>query len=419
MKIKITPEKYEKVVAKQPAKRPTPIKPNIVIRTLAKIISIPVLKMAKFKCTRIGMEELEDTEPCLYLVNSSSSIDAHIAASVLYPKPYNVITSPESLVGRSLLMRMLGFIPAKKFIADIDAAKDASYAMRKLGSSVVLFPECVRTLDGKSSALPENLGRFIKTLGASVAVIHTYGAYLRQPSYSAQRRRVPVSADVKFMLSRAEVKSKTAEQINELIRAEFDSDSYRWQQENGIRICEPFRADCLNRLLYKCPHCQSEGKTVGKDTSITCTACGAVYELNEDGMLCAADGDTRFRHIPDWVEWQRSCVRAELEDKSYSFCAPVSICMSIDTKNLYYVGKGHLTHTSEGFHLISDDQKLDIHQKPSSAQGLYAEFNWRGVGDLICVGNSKALYYCLPDTDDELITKLRLATEENYKISKK
>ena len=62
----------------------------------------------------------------------------------------------------------------------------------------------------------------------------------------------------------------------------FSFDNFKWQQENNIKISEPFRADGLNRILYKCPHCMTEGKMIGKGTTIKCEKCNQEYELTED-----------------------------------------------------------------------------------------------------------------------------------------
>ena len=44
----------------------------------------------------------------------------------------------------------------------------------------------------------------------------------------------------------------------EIVNNAFAFDNYKWQQENKISIKEKFRADSLNRVLYKCPHCLKE-----------------------------------------------------------------------------------------------------------------------------------------------------------------
>ncbi len=419
MKIKITPKKYEDVLALPPEKHLRPKKPNIFFRTLLKLVSIPGLMGVNFKCTKIGMEELGKKEPCLYLMNHSSFIDLEIVASILYPRPFNIVATTDSFVGKSWLMRQIGCIPTKKFVFDIGLVRDMTHTVRKLGSSVVMYPEASYSFDGTATTLPDSLGKFVKLLDVPVVMIRTYGAFTRQPLYNdLKKRKVDVSADMKYLLSRDEIKKMSAEEINDILAAEFNFDNFRWQQENKIKIDEPYRADLLNRVLYKCPHCNREGKTLGKGISLTCSACGKVYELDEYGFLKATEGDTKFDHIPDWFAWERECVRKEIEDGTYSFEAPVRICMGVDLKKIYYIGKGRLTHSKDGFHLTGAGGKLDYKQNPQATYSLYSDFNWYEVGDIICIGNQKALYYCFPETEGDFVAKVRLATEELYNIYK-
>ena len=90
--------------------------------------------------------------------------------------------------------------------------------------------------------------------------------------------------------------------------------------------------------------------------------------------------------------------------------------MLVDTKALYMVGEGKLTHDETGFRLTGCDGKLDYIQGPLASHTLNADYYWYEIGDVICIGNKDALYYCFPDRD--VVTKTRLATEELYKMKK-
>ena len=88
--------------------------------------------------------------------------------------------------------------------------------------------------------------------------------------------------------------------------------------------------------------------------------------------------------------------------------------MKIDNKAIYNVGTGHLTHTNEGFVLVGCNGALHYEQKPLANYSLYSDYYWYEIGDVICIGNMKTLYYCFPKTDDVVVAKARLATEELY-----
>ena len=157
----------------------------------------------------------------------------------------------------------------------------------------------------------------------------------------------------------------------------------------------------------------------GEGVEITCLSCGKAHVLTELGELQATNGSTNFSHVPDWYDWERDCVRQELNNGTYSLKSAVEIYMLVDTKALYHVGDGILTHSKEGFHLVGCNGELDYRQKPISSYTLNADYYWYELGDVIGIGNQKALYYCFPKSQEESVTKARLATEELFDMARK
>lgn len=420
MKTTVVNKRYEDVIALPKEKRFKPMKQSMFFRVILKVASSFDLWATHFKCNRIGMEKLKKDEPCLILMNHSSFIDLEIVASVLFPRKFNIVATTDSFMGiMKWLMRLIGCIPTRKFVTDTKLIRDMLYCVNDLKSSVVMFPEASYSFDGTATPLPDSIGRCVKMLGVPVVVIRTYGAFARQPLYNCLRKRkVNVSADIKYLLSAEQVAVRGADDINEIINQEFDFDNFAWQQENEVCIKDKERAEGLNRVLYKCPHCMSESNMVGKGATLTCEQCGKQYELTEYGYLRAKNGETKFDHIPDWYQWERECVRKEIVDGTYQLNAPVDICMLVDMKSIYRVGEGVLKHSKEGFHLTGCDGKLDYRQKPMTSYSLYADYYWYEIGDVICIGDNNVSYYCFPKETGDIVAKTRLATEEMYKIEK-
>ena len=127
--------------------------------------------------------------------------------------------------------------------------------------------------------------------------------------------------------------------------------------------------------------------------------------------------NSEFTHIPDWYAWERECVKDELTSGKYSLEADVKIGMMVDYKAIYMVGEGHLSHSKDGFRLTGCDGKLTYTQNPLASYGLYADYFWYELGDVICIGNKDALYYCFPQ-DNTPVAKTRMATEELYKLTR-
>ena len=419
MKIKVVDMTYEQALSQPSAKHCPPQKPSLAFRGLLRVASVPDLRATHFRCEKRGMEQLADDEPCLILMNHSCFLDLEIAETVLYPRPFNIVCTSDGFVGKEALMRSIGCIPTSKFCSDAALVRDMLYCVRKLKTSILLYPEASYSFDGTATPLPESIGKCVKALGVPVVMLRTYGAFARDPLYNGlQKRRVDVSAELKYLLSPAEIAQETVGTINERIFAEFTFDNFRWQQENHISVSEPFRADGLNRVLYKCPHCLTEGEMEGKGTTLVCHHCDKAYHLTEFGALEALDGEAAFTHVPDWYAWERRCVREELENGTYQLDIPVRICMMVNTKHICCVGEGRLHHDVNGFHLTGCGGKLDYFQKPTASYSLYADYFWYEIGDMLCIGDHKILYYCVPQGGGDVVAKTRLAAEELYRSTR-
>lgn len=403
-----------KISAKQDKK---PARPSFFFRTLIRALSIPDLAATHFKYKKIGMEKLSKKEPCLILMNHSSFIDLKIVNRIFYPRKYNIVCTSDGFIGKNWLMRQIGCIPTKKFVTEVSLLHDMLYAVKRYNSSILMYPEASYSFDGTATPLPESLGRCIKVLNLPVVVILSDGAFIRDPLYNnLQLRKTDVSATVEYLLSPEQIKEMSTREINALLKEKFSFDNWKSQQQKGVKIAEPFRADHLNRVLYKCPHCLAEGQTEGKGTELVCRACGKRYELCEDGFMRAIEGETEYPHVPDWYKWERECVRQEIVDGTYKLDVEVDVFAMIDTECIYSVGEGRLTHDRSGFHLTGCGGELDYVQKPLASYSLYADYYWYKLGDMICVGDKNILYYCFPKNCGDVVAKTRLATEELYKI---
>ncbi len=419
MKIKTATTSLDNVLSRPIPARKKPKRPNLFFRTLLKVASDVAMLPVRTNFTKLSMDRLQKGEPCLYLMNHSSFIDLMIAASMIYPRPFGIVCTSDGFVGKRWLMRQIGCIPTQKFVPDLSLVRDMLYSIKTNRTSLLMYPEASYSFDGTATPLPDTLGAFLKKLGVPLVMIRTKGAFARDPLYNnLQVRKVPVTAEMEYLLSAEEIAEKTPDELNAILKEQFSFDNFRWQQENGIEIPEPFRADYLNRVLYKCPHCRTEGEMEGRGVHLTCRHCGKVYELTTTGYLSATEGETKFSHVPDWYAWEREEVRREIIAGEYGLSVPVDIALLTDGRAIYKVGEGVLTHTAEGFTLDGCDGNLHYTQGPLASYSLYADYNWYEIGDVICIGTTKVLYYCFPKGEGDIVAKTRLATEELYKIAK-
>ena len=418
MKISKRRISYEEVLKLPRLQHKNPRKPSKLLAAVVRFVSGFALRETDFSYTTERMELVGD-QPCLILMNHSSFTDMKLAYGIFYPRPLGIITTVDGMCGiLGKLMHFLGCVPTHKFVSDITLIRDMEYMLKENRTSVLMYPEASYSFDGRATTLPRKLGVLMKKLGVPVVTVITQGAFARDPLYNMlQIRKVKVSAHVKCLATAEEIREKTVAELDALLDEAFSFDNFAWQRGNKVSIDVPFRADGLHRILYKCPHCGAEGKTEGKGIHLTCKACGKKWEMDEFGQLAALEGETEFSHIPDWYSWERSCVRKELEEGTYLLDEDVDIAVQVNLDGICMIGRGHLRHDQEGFHLTSDDGKLDYRQSPVASHSLYADYYWYELGDIIGIGNNEFSYFCFPDPSVP-VSKARLATEELYKLKK-
>ena len=416
MKTAFLKKSYDEVVAMPRAPHKKPKRPNLFFRTLIRILSAKDLIPIDFSYDKKDVKRA-GKGPYLILMNHSCFLDLEIASAIFYPMPYGIVTTSDGFVGKDWLMRQIGCIPTHKFVSDLTLVRDMDYLLKKKKTSVLMYPEAGYSLDGRATPLPRKMGGLLKLLKVPVISVHVDGAFLRTPLYNElKNRKVPIRAEAKCLLTIDEIHDKSVEELDAILDEAFTFDHFQWQKENNIRITEPYRANGLERVLYKCPHCRAEGQMRGEGEILTCHACGKTWRLSELGEMEALDGETEFSHIPAWFDWERECVRQELEQQTYSLETDVEISMLVDHKALYLVGDGHLSHTNEGFVLTGCDGKLEYTQKPCASYTVNADYYFYERGDIVSIGNRNCLYYCFIKGNAP-VAKVRLAAEELFKIS--
>ena len=424
MKISVKKMDYDRAMARPRPKHKLPKKINIFWRLLIRLLTVFGLSGTKFKFEQERMELLGKKEPCLILMNHSCFLDMQIAHRIMFPRRFNIICTSDAFVGlgglMNWVMRQIGCVPTQKFVTDLRLVQDMQYCFKTLGNSVLMYPEASYSFDGTCTPLPRKMGVLLKKFDVPVVMIETFGAFSRNPLYNELqvRKGVPVSAKVRLLYTREEIKEKSVKELSDGLDAAFGFDHFKWQKEQGLEIREEFRADGLSRILYKCAHCGTEGKMEGRGTTLTCGHCGKTYELTPLGELRALEGETEFTHIPDWFAWERQQVRQEILDGTYRLDTDVDISLLVDFRHIYNVGEGHLTHDRDGFCLAGCDGRLEYIQKPQACYGLYADYYWYEIADVICIGDNETLYYCFPKNAGDVVAKTRLAVEEMYKLYK-
>ncbi|MDY4997336.1 MAG: 1-acyl-sn-glycerol-3-phosphate acyltransferase [Bacilli bacterium] len=419
MKIKYKEENFESIISYRPKNCRKPKKPSRFRRFLLKTVSKFDLKETNFKYNLGDYSSINKNEPILILMNHSSFIDLEIASTIFYPRPINIVTTTDGFIGKNWLLRNLGCVPAKKFIMDVDLVRNLLYISKKLKSSILMYPEASYSFSGETTPLPDSVGKLIKLLKIPVVSVITENAFLRQPLYNMLNKHdVDVSANVKVLIKKEDINKLSVDEINNILKKEFDLDYWKKQKEQNVIIKEGNFAEGLERVLYKCPHCGVEGEITTKGNEITCAKCGVKYIIQPNGVLKSTNAETRFSSVSEWYQYERDEVKKEILNGTYKTEFDPELFLTVDTYKLFKVKDAHphFIHDINGFSLTDSSKDLSFKLNPQETYSVYSDFYWYELGDVISIGNTDIQYYCFPKNSKISVAKIRIASEEMYKI---
>ena len=404
------PKKYK--TAKYPIRQP------IYLTWLIQMLSKMMLIGKEHKVEKFNMDGLKP--PYLLLSNHMSFVDFELVSLGTYPHRVNNVVNIDGFYMRAWLLEWIGAICTRKFTTDLHLVRSIRKVLER-GDVLCMYPEARYSPAGTTSYLPESLGMLVKKSKVPVVVALHHGNYLHSPFWNfRKKRKVPLYTTFTKIWDPEDLEKLSVEEINEGLKKALTYDDYKYQKDNGILITEPYRAEGLNKILYQCPHCKTEHKMSSEGAELFCTECGKRWYLNEDGTLKALEGETEFSHIPDWFEWERAEVRAEIERGEYSFEDDVEVYSLPRCYKYEPLGFGKLTHDpKEGFVLTGHYRGKDyrIQRMPLQTNSLHVEYDFLRIKpfDLVDISTENDSFYCYT-TKKDVITKLAFATEEIYKI---
>ncbi len=399
-----------------------PAKQSKFYKNLAYFLCVAISKLcirAGSRIEKVNMDGLKP--PYILLSNHTQFADFIVSFRAVHPYNFNNIATLDGYVGMAKIMEKLGCACHRKFTTDISLVRAVHKVIHEYGDILCMYPEARYSNSGTTAIIPDVVAKLVKKNKVPLVVMIHHGNYLNAPFWDfRQYRKVPFKATMKQVLTAEQVQEMTIDEINTVIQREMYYDDYKWQKENNIRIKEKFRADGLNKILYKCPHCMAEGQTVGKGIHLTCEACGKKWEMTELGEMKALEGETEFSHIPDWYEWERECVRQELINGTYKFEDDVHI-HSLPGVEFIDLGNGKVTHDLENGFVVTghyNGHDFRIQRTTKSLYTLHNEFLYGKLEKVDCfdVSIKDDSLYCTPSKKD-VVVKLMFATEEAYKIA--
>ena len=393
-----------------------PIRQPLFFSGLIRVLSGIMLTGKKKRVEKINMEGLKP--PYMILSNHMSFIDFELLSLATNMTRVNNVVNIDGYYMRPWLMEWIGAICTRKFTTDFHLVKSIRRVLER-GDVLCMYPEARYSPCGTTSFLPESLGMLVHMNKVPVVAVVHRGNYLHAPFWNfRKKRKVPLHTTLTQIITAEEAKTLSIDEINTRIREALTYDEYNYQKENNILITEPYRAEGLHKILYKCPHCKAEDM-YSEGTEIFCKECGKRWTLLENGDMSANDGETEFSHIPDWFEWERDEVRGEIERCEYYYTDDVEVYSMPGCWKFEPLGMAKLTHSPDGGFLLEghyNGEDYRIERQPLQTNSLHVEYDFQHVKPLDCVDISTESdsFYCYPSKRN-VSTKLSLATEEIYK----
>lgn len=394
-----------------------PIRQPIYLTGLIWVLSFFDLLFKRHKVECINMDGLKP--PYFMLSNHMSFVDFELAAMGTWPHRVNNVVNIDGYHKRAWLMEWIGAICTRKFTMDIHLIKSIRRVLER-GDVLGLYPEARYSPAGITSYIPESVGMLVKKNKVPVVAVLHRGNHLLSPAWNfRKKRKVPLHTTLTKILTPEDIEKMSVEEINEKIRDALSYNEYEYQKQNGILIKEKYRAEGLHKILYTCPECLAESKMASAGSEIFCTECGKRWTLLEDGSLSAKEGETIFTSVPEWFEWERELVEAEVASGKYNFSDEVEVYSMPRTNGFVSLGDAMLTHDPEQGFVIKGEhngKEYFINRNPLQTNSLHVEYDWFRIKseDCIDISTEDDSFYCYFKTKKNVVTKLALATEVIY-----
>ena len=386
------------------------------LKPLAWLLSYPDCWKHHSKVFYHNMDNLK--HPYLLLCTHHAFMDFKVTTKTIFPHGGTYVVAIDGFIHREGIMRQVGCISTRKFLSDTKLVRNLMYSINVLKQTAIIYPEARYSICGTTAILPPSLGKLAKLLNVPVVVLNMHGHYLNSSVWNLKDKGMPVTADMTQIVTQDEIGVISTDEINQRIHDAFQYDEYQYQLDKGLLNKDPKRCEGIEPVLYKCPHCKEEGKMEARGTILTCKACGKSYEYQENGEIKALSGETEFPHIPDWYEWERSCVREEILNGTYKIEDDVDVDSLPNSKGFINLGPGHFVHDLSGLKVTFEENNKDITfiKEPLENYSCHIEFKYNNKGDQVSFSKPNDTYYFAFKNLKNIIVKVHFGVEELYKV---
>ena len=288
------------------------------------------------------------------------------------------------------------FIPKRLFNADLSTVRGIIRTVRQ-GYPVIVFPEGRLSPDGASNPILEGGAALWHKLQVDLVLVRIEGAYFAMPKWRRRFYRSTIRVKVAKVIRREELKQYSDRELDDLIERTLRSDA-SLSPENRYR--QKDKAKGLENLLYRCPTCGGLYTTRSRGNALTCSACGAVFELGEDYRFTGAGPAT----ISEFYAAIAAAEARELEEKPLLLETGVNLKVFDENGHIVRREKGECRLTETEFTYSSAAGGFTMPTRNLLALAF-------SCGEEFELYHQNQLYYFYPETNRQQVARWALIVD--------
>lgn len=316
---------------------------------LLRIFSVIVRMKASIKFHKKDINKIDG--PVVFVANHGSFFDMYYACQFIYPKRGAIVANRYYLRGKfaSKITKQIGVIPKKLFVADIETIKLTIKSVKD-GNSIILFPEGRLSVDGTSYDIVPGTGSLIKKLAIPLVIVNIKGAYLTNPKWRKKRIRGNVSVRSKAILMPDDLKTMTADEIDNYINENIKVNNFEYAREKNYTYRSRNKAKGLENILHLCPNCKKEFTIETHQNVVECAHCDMQLTIKDNYSF--EENALRITDIHHFYQLNKEYQKEQLNDDFYLETEVKVKKLDLVSKKNDKSGNGKCILTKESFEFI-------------------------------------------------------------------
>lgn len=267
----------------------------------------------RFRLQAVALEHIRNTQPPFLLLPNHVGFWDPFLISIFIRQPVHFVAADANF--RSPIMRLLlglvGAVPITKGVSDLDTVRRL-LRIRDAGGVIGLFGEGGRTWDGATLPMASGTAKLAKLLKIPVVCPVFRGGYLSHPRWARVPRRGRMYVAFQAPIQPAELRARSAPELQHRIETLLAHDDVRWARETGVTFRSARPAEYAEHPLFLCPRCRRYGTLQSDHRRLGCSACGFAAGLDGQGRLRpdapAGTTEPRLDSVRAWHLWQEARV---------------------------------------------------------------------------------------------------------------